>query len=106
MIKNKVRVKMLFAALCLCFVGTTASAQRNALKTNALYWATGTANLAYEYRLSPRWTLGTSVAWNSWCYYGKKERNRKPDPEPTRYNPAEPIELNSGTYRLIYRLKK
>ena len=38
--------------------------------------------------------------------FNEKERNRKPDPEPTRYNPAEPIELNSGTYRLIYRLKK
>ena len=38
--------------------------------------------------------------------FNEKERNRKPDPEPTRYNPAEPIELSSGTYRLIYRLKK
>ena len=38
--------------------------------------------------------------------FNEKERNRKPDPEPTRYNPTDPIELGSGTYRLIYRLKK
>ena len=38
--------------------------------------------------------------------FKEKERNRKPDPELTRYNPAEPIELSSGTYRLIYRLRK
>lgn len=31
---------------------------------------------------------------------------RKPDPEPEHYDPEAPIELPSGTYRLIYRMKK
>ena len=38
--------------------------------------------------------------------FNEKQRDRKPDPEPERYKPTEPIELSSGTYRLIYRLKK
>lgn len=38
--------------------------------------------------------------------FNEKERNRKPDPEPVKFDPKEPVELASGTYRLIYRLRK
>ena len=40
----------------LAFAGT-ASAQKVAVKTNALYWATTTPNVGMEFALSDRWTL-------------------------------------------------
>ena len=38
--------------------------------------------------------------------FNESERDRKPDPEPTRFSPDEPIELGSGHHRIIYRLSK
>ena len=55
---------------------------------------------AESVEMAPRSLNRTGLVFN------EKERNRKPDPEPVRFNPAEPIELNSGTHRLIFRLKK
>ena len=69
-------------------VGTTASV----LCPEALH--------AESVELAPRSLNRTGLVFN------EKERSRKPDPEPTQYNPEQPVELGSGTYRLIYRLKK
>jgi len=55
---------------------------------------------AESVELAPRSLNRTGLVFN------EKERSRKPDPEPTQYNPEQPVELGSGTYRLIYRLKK
>lgn len=58
--------KTTLCALALMLFGTsqTAMAQRVALKTNALYWATATPNLGLEFRLNRHLTLGVEGAVN------------------------------------------
>lgn len=50
-------VLRLFVSLLLCGLCTVSHAQRVAVKTNALYWATATANLGLEFRLNRHLTL-------------------------------------------------
>lgn len=61
MIRKK-RMLMALSVFCLCAIG--AQAQRIALKTNALYWATLTPNIEFEARLAPKVTADISVAGN------------------------------------------
>ena len=58
--------KTTLCALSLMLFGTsqTAMAQRVALKTNVLYWATATPNLGLEFRLNRHLTLGVEGAVN------------------------------------------
>lgn len=42
------------------------AAQQVALKTNALYWATTTPNIAVEWAVTPRITLNLPVSYNAW----------------------------------------
>ncbi len=57
------RARTLALALC-AFVAFTSTAQRLALKSNALYLATGTLNLGIEARLSRHFTLNLEAAAN------------------------------------------
>lgn len=50
-------------------------AQKAAVKTNALYWATATPNLGVEFALDDRWTVELSGGYNPWTF--DKEDNTK-----------------------------
>lgn len=52
------------------------SAQKVGLKTNTLYWATGTINLGAEVALGPKTTLDIIGTGNPWVF-GSREANRK-----------------------------
>lgn len=41
-------------------------AQKVAMKTNALYWATATPNLGMEFAMSDRWTFELEGGYNPW----------------------------------------
>ena len=58
----------------LAFAGT-ASAQKLAVKTNALYLATSTPNIGVEFALADRWTMDLSGGYNPWTL--DKEDNFK-----------------------------
>ena len=70
--------KTILAAL-FALTGTTAAAQKVGLKTNLLYWATGTVNLSGEIAVGPKTTLDIVGTCNvpGLLYFGDKERNRK-----------------------------
>lgn len=44
----------------------SASAQKVAVKTNALYWATTTPNIGMEFALGDRWTFELEGGYNPW----------------------------------------
>lgn len=44
----------------------TANAQKAAIKTNALYWATTTPNIGMEFTLGDRWTFELEGGYNPW----------------------------------------
>jgi hypothetical protein len=44
----------------------TANAQKAAIKTNALYWATTTPNIGMEFALGDRWTFELEGGYNPW----------------------------------------
>lgn len=57
---NKMNRTFKRASLIILFLSafvTVSSAQKVAIKTNALYWATATPNLAAEFGIAPKWTL-------------------------------------------------
>ncbi len=58
----------------LAFAGT-ASAQKVAVKTNALYWATATPNIGMEFAMGDRWTFELAGGYNPWTF--DKEKNIK-----------------------------
>lgn len=64
--KGKHRLLALAAFLFLCC--TTISAQKFALKTNALYDATASINLGAEMALSPKWTVEVSGNYNPFTF--------------------------------------
>lgn len=43
-----------------------ASAQKVAVKTNTLYWATTTPNVGFEFAMAPRWTFELAGGYNPW----------------------------------------
>ncbi len=68
--------------LCVCLAmgwmaGMSVSAQDVVVKTNALYWATATPNLGFEFRLDDRWTLDISGGYNFWTFNEAKNRKWK-----------------------------
>jgi hypothetical protein len=78
---SKIKKISIAAAIALFAIisSDNANAQRVAVGTNILYWATGTVNLSSEVAINPKTTINLSASSNipGLIYYGKKERNRK-----------------------------
>lgn len=60
--------------MILAFTGS-ASAQKVAVKTNSLYWATATPNAGFEFAMGDRWTFEIAGGYNPWTL--NKENNIK-----------------------------
>lgn len=68
--------RFLILTISLLFLcGITANAQRFAVKTNALYWATATPNMGLEVAMGERWTFEFEGGYNPWTF--DKEKNMK-----------------------------
>ena len=70
---------LLLAALMLTYTISTYGQDKShympkfAIKTNALYWATTTANLGFEVGLSKKLTLDVSGNYNPWKFSDHKQ---------------------------------
>lgn len=53
----------------------SASAQKVAVKTNALYWTTATPNVGMEFAIADRWTIEVEGGYNPWTL--NSENNAK-----------------------------
>ncbi len=49
-------------------IAGASSAQKVAIKTNALYWAAATPNLGVEFAISPKSTISTTANYNPWTF--------------------------------------
>lgn len=56
---------------------SSATAQKVAVKTNALYWATATPNLGFEFALGERWTFEVEGGYNPWTLNGDTNMKMK-----------------------------
>lgn len=56
------------AVIFLLAFSATASAQKVAVKTNALYLATATPNVGFEFAMAPRWTFELAGGYNPWTF--------------------------------------
>lgn len=65
------------AVIALFAFVATASAQKVAVKTNALYWATATPNLGFEYAMGERWTFELEGGYNPWTLDAEKNMKLK-----------------------------
>ena len=66
---------LLLSVSLLFLCGISSNAQRIAVKTNALYWATATPNLGFEVAMGERWTFEVEGGYNPWTF--DKEKNMK-----------------------------
>ena len=90
----------LLAALVLFMLPV--SAQHTAVKTNALYWATTTPNIAVETKLARKWTGELSVGWNPFTFSdNRKIRHIAVQPE-ARYWLCSPYAGHFLAAHLIY----
>lgn len=55
----------------------SASAQKVAVKSNALYWATATPNLGFEFAMGERWTFELEGGYNPWTLDAEKNMKMK-----------------------------
>ncbi len=62
--------------LIVCWSGSS-YAQNIAVKTNALYWASSTPNLSFEFGLGRRTTLDLTGSYNPWTLHEGKNRKMK-----------------------------
>lgn len=69
---SKVVLKIVCFGVLVLFA-VKASAQHTVLKTNALYWATATPNLAIETRLAKKWTVELSAGYNPFTFSDNKK---------------------------------
>lgn len=60
------KLRTLLALAAAAFIGGQVSAQEISLKTNALYWATATPNLAVEFGVGQRMTVELAGGYNNW----------------------------------------
>ena len=75
-LKDVLMKRYLIIAVLILFAGAgTADAQRIGVKTNALYWATATPNVGFEYAFADRWTVELAGGYNPWTF--NKEENVK-----------------------------
>lgn len=68
---------LIIAVLFFLASAGTASAQKLAAKTNALYWGTATPNLGLEYAMADRWTLELEGGYNPWTFDSEKNMKIK-----------------------------
>lgn len=68
---------LIIAVLFFLASAGTASAQKLAVKTNALYWVTATPNLGLEYAMADRWTLELEGGYNPWTFDSEKNMKIK-----------------------------
>lgn len=68
---------LIIAVLFFLASAGTASAQKLAVKTNALYWGTATHNLGLEYAMADRWTLELEGGYNPWTFDSEKNMKIK-----------------------------
>lgn len=73
------KIFKILAAALLIFQVSEASSQQFGLKTNALYWATGTVNIGAELAVAPKTTVELMATCNipGLLYFGDKALNRK-----------------------------
>ena len=57
---------LLLSVSLLFLCGISSNAQRIAVKTNALYWATATPNVGVEAAIGERWTVEIEGGYNPW----------------------------------------
>lgn len=89
-------------AVALPFMAAGASAQHTAIKTNALYWATTTPNLAIESKIGRKWTAELSVGYNPFTFSdNKKLRHIAVQPE-ARYWLCSPYSGHFLGLHLVY----
>lgn len=62
---------LLITGLLLWVCPTGASAQRIALKTNALHWLTSTPNFSVEMSIAPHASMQLAVGYNAWKFAGE-----------------------------------
>lgn len=76
-VKESLLMKRIFTLAIISFLvfAGTAFAQKAAVKTNALYWATATPNVGLEFAMAPRWTVEIAGGYNPWTL--NKEDNVK-----------------------------
>lgn len=65
--------KILLSILLLASLPQVVTAQKVAVKTNAIYWLTTTINGGVELALNPRNTLDLSGAYNPWTFNGGRK---------------------------------
>lgn len=68
---------LIIAVLFFLASAGTSSAQKLAVKTNALYWGTATPNLGLEYAMADRWTLELEGGYNPWTFDSEKNMKIK-----------------------------
>lgn len=68
---------LIIAVLFFLASAGTASAQKLAVKTNALYLGTATPNLGLEYAMADRWTLELEGGYNPWTFDSEKNMKIK-----------------------------
>lgn len=66
---------LLISTIILAAFAGTANAQKVAMKTNMLYWASATPNAGLEFALADRWTMEIAGGYNPWTF--DKEDNLK-----------------------------
>lgn len=66
---------LLISTIILAAFAGTANAQKVAMKTNMLYWASATPNIGLEFALADRWTMEIAGGYNPWTF--NKEDNLK-----------------------------
>lgn len=68
---------LIIAVIFLFSAAGLANAQRVGVKTNALYWATATPNVGFEFALSDRWTFELAGGYNPWTLNSEKNVKAK-----------------------------
>lgn len=96
------QIRKLLCVLTILLSSLSAMAQHTAVKTNALYWATATPNLAFETRIARKWTTELSVGWNPFTFSdNKKLKHIAVQPE-VRYWLCSPYAGHFFGLHLIY----
>lgn len=95
------RYKLVLLAVCLLFAAS-AFGQHTVVKTNALYWATTTPNLALETKIGRKWTAELSAGYNPFTFSdNKKLRHIAVQPE-ARYWLCSPYAGHFFGMHLVY----
>lgn len=68
---------LIIAVIFLFSASGLANAQRIGVKTNALYWATATPNVGFEFALGDRWTFELAGGYNPWTLNSEKNVKAK-----------------------------